>query len=64
MCGNLVKSRKIEVIPTYDRKNKSALHLPWQEVAFLKKDREIKDCGSLREDFYTEFKPIFYELGL
>ena len=28
-----------------------------QEVAFLKKSRKIKDCGSLKEDFYTRFKP-------
>ena len=28
-----------------------------QEVAFLKKSRKIKGCGSLREDFYTRFIP-------
>ena len=28
-----------------------------QEVAFRKECREIKGCGSLREDFYTRFKP-------
>ena len=33
------------------------IRLPRQEVAFLKKAREIKDCGSLREDFYTRFEP-------
>jgi len=31
--------------------------LPRQEVAFLGKCRKIKGCGSLREDFYTKFKP-------
>ena len=28
-----------------------------QEVAFLKECRKIKGCESLREDFYTKFKP-------
>jgi len=28
-----------------------------QEVAFLKECRKIKGFGSLREDFYTKFKP-------
>ena len=28
-----------------------------QEVAFLKKSRKIKGFGSMREDFYTKFKP-------
>ena len=28
-----------------------------QEVALLKECRKIKGCGSLREDFYTRFKP-------
>ena len=28
-----------------------------QEVAFSRKCRKIKGCGSLREDFYTKFKP-------
>ena len=27
------------------------------EVAILKKWRKIKGCGSLKEDFYTRFKP-------
>jgi len=34
-----------------------------QEVAFLKKSRKIKGYGSLREDFYTRFKPNFKSLG-
>ena len=33
------------------------VYLARQEVAFLKKSRKIKGCGSLREDFYTRFKP-------
>ena len=28
-----------------------------QEVAFREKCRKIKGCESLREDFYTKFKP-------
>ena len=28
-----------------------------QQVAFLEEYRKIKGCGSLREDFYTKFKP-------
>ena len=28
-----------------------------QEVAFSEECRKIKGCGSLREDFYTKFKP-------
>ena len=28
-----------------------------QEVAFSEECRKIKDFGSLREDFYTKFKP-------
>jgi len=31
--------------------------MPRQEVAFLKERRKIKGCGSLKEDFYTKFKP-------
>ena len=31
--------------------------LPRQQVAFLRKCKKIKGCGSLREDFYTKFKP-------
>ena len=31
--------------------------MPRQEVAFLKKSRKIKGCGSLEGDFYTRFKP-------
>lgn len=34
-----------------------------QQVAFLEKCWKIKGCGSLREDFYTKFKPIFISLG-
>lgn len=33
--------------------------VPRQQVAFLKKCRKIKGCGSLEEDFYTKFKPNF-----
>ncbi len=28
-----------------------------QEVAFAEECRKIKGCGSLREDYYTKFKP-------
>ena len=35
----------------------------WQQAAFLKKVRKIVGCGSLREDFYTRFKPNFKSLG-
>ena len=35
-----------------------------QEVAFLEECRKIKGCGSLREDFYTKFKPENKDLGL
>ena len=31
--------------------------MPQQEVAFLEECRKIKGFGSLREDFYTKFKP-------
>ncbi|MBE5950548.1 MAG: hypothetical protein E7260_03020 [Lachnospiraceae bacterium] len=31
--------------------------MPRQQVAFGEKSRKIKGCGSLREDFYTKFKP-------
>ena len=34
-----------------------ALCMPRQEVAFLRKSRKIKGCGSLERDFYTRFKP-------
>lgn len=34
-----------------------------QEVAFLKEVRKIKGCGSLREDFYAGFIPIFMSWG-
>ena len=33
------------------------MDMSWQEVAFLEKAWEIKGYGSLREDFYTKFKP-------
>ena len=41
------------------RKNydKSIIHLPRQQVTFMKKVSKIKGCGSLREDFYTRFIP-------
>ena len=35
-----------------------------QQVAFLKECRKIKGFGSLREDFYTKFKPIFESLAV
>ena len=31
--------------------------MPRQQVAFREKVSKIKGCGSLREDFYTKFKP-------
>ena len=37
--------------------DKSIIHLPRQQVAFGEKARKNKDCGSLRVDFYTRFKP-------
>ena len=37
--------------------DKSLIHLPRQEVVFLESVRKIKGCGSLREYFYTKFKP-------
>ena len=37
--------------------------MPRQEVAFLEECRKIKGCGSLREDFYTRFKPKNYGFG-
>ena len=41
----------------YEKYDKNTIHLPGQQVAFLKKCWKIKGCGSLREDFYTKFKP-------
>ena len=38
--------------------------MPRQQVAFLEKCGKIKGCGSLREDFYTRFKPKNKDLGL
>ena len=38
----------------YEGKN---ICLSRQEVAFLEKSRKMKGPGSLREDFYTKFKP-------
>jgi len=35
-----------------------------QEVTFLRRCRKIKGFGSLREDFYTKFKPKIEDLGL
>ena len=60
----LVNTRKIEVILRYAKKNKSPHGMPRQEVAFLEKCRKIKGCGSLEEDFYTRFIPIFKDFGL
>ena len=34
-----------------------------QEVAFREECRKIKGCGSLREDFYTRFKPKMWIWG-
>lgn len=39
------------------------MHVPRQQVAFRKKFRKIKGFGSLREDFYTRFIPIFMIWG-
>lgn len=39
------------------------MNLPRQEVAFLKKTREIGGCGSLKVDFYTKFKPELCRFG-
>ena len=33
--------------------------MPRQQVAFGEKARKSEGCGSLREDFYTKFKPNF-----
>jgi len=33
--------------------------MPRQEVNLLEECRKIKGCGSLEEDFYNGFKPIF-----
>ena len=38
--------------------------MPRQEVAFREEYRKIKGFGSLREDFYTRFKPKNKDLGL
>jgi len=35
-----------------------------QEVAFWEKAREIEGCGSLKEDFYARFIPIFKDFEL
>ena len=37
--------------------------MPQQQVAFMEECRKIKGCGSLREDFYTRFIPIFKDFG-
>ena len=41
----------------YEKYDKNTIRVPRQEVAFRKKCRKIKGCGSLEEDFYTRFKP-------
>ena len=46
------------------RDDTSLIHLPLQEVTFLEECRKIKGCGSLREDFYTKFKPKKCGFGL
>ena len=38
--------------------------IPRQQVAFSEECRKIKGCGSLKEDFYTRFIPIFKDFGL
>ena len=38
-------------------KDKGIVLIARQQVAFLEKCRKIKGFGSLREDFYTKFKP-------
>ena len=52
-CGKCGKSYLFKE----EYENKSIIHSPRQEVAFWGKAREIKGCGSLREDFYTRFIP-------
>lgn len=37
--------------------DESTICLSRQQVAFMEECRKIKGCGSLREDFYTKFKP-------
>ena len=44
--------------------DKRSIHLTRQQVAFREECRKIKGCGSLREDFYTKFKPEKKDLGL
>jgi len=34
-----------------------------QQVAFLEECRKIKGFGSLKEDFYTKFKPEIKDFG-
>ena len=41
----------------YEKYDKNTIHLPRQQVAFLEECRKIRGCESLREDFYTRFKP-------
>ena len=48
------KNRLIKEKKNYD---KNPIHLPRQEVVFSEECRKIKSYGSLREDFYTKFKP-------
>lgn len=38
-----------------ENNDKSIIHLPRQEVAFLEKARKIKGCGSLRRSFIPKF---------
>ena len=44
-------------------KDKGIVWIARQEVTFREECRKIKGYGSLKEDFYTKFKPIFESLG-
>lgn len=47
----------IKVLRKEDDKQSQFVYLSRQEVAFLRKRRKIEGCRSLKEDFYTKFKP-------
>ena len=40
-----------------DSFDRDIVHLAWQEVTFQEECRKIKGFRSLREEFYTQFKP-------
>jgi len=60
---SIENTKKNEDMLRYARKNQSALYLLRQEVAFRGKCRKIKGCGSLKENFYTKFKPVLRDFG-